>query len=173
MEKEIKLNKRKSVRAMMISLVFVALGIYILVIADTQSAVASIGAMAIGIAAIVFFGTGAIIVFIKLFDNTPGIIINEEGINIVKEHLIRWEDITDYSTAMLRNKKLLLIYVENPEEYMSTATTLRRMAMKLTINQYKTPFGLIADRYQCSFEELKAAVLEGMKQAALAKRKKP
>jgi hypothetical protein len=168
----IKLSKTKFLFTTLGSFAFVALGINLWMIANAQTRVPPIAVQALAIMCILFFGLGAVIGSIKLFDNRPGIIIDQEGINIVGAYFIKWEDINDYSTVQVENTKCLLLYVQNPEDYIASAGRLKQVGMKMSMKMYETPFSISSNAYQCSFDELKNAILEGMKNHALSKRDK-
>jgi hypothetical protein len=113
-----------------------------------------------------------IIIRLKFF-NKPAIIINEEGIliNMIGKYLIKWIEIKDYSIIKTKNKSFMLLFVDNPEHFFDEANWLAKFKMKLNMHKYKTPLRISTFFLQYSFDELKNAILEGMKRAALARKK--
>ncbi|MEI9933816.1 MAG: STM3941 family protein [Ferruginibacter sp.] len=114
-----------------------------------------------------------IIIKLKFFHN-PGIIINEEGIvdnsTIISKRLIRWTEIKDYSAVKTENKKFMLLFIDDPEHFLKEANRFAKFQMKWNMRKYKTPIRISTVFLQCSFDELKKAILEGMKNHALSKR---
>ena len=120
-----------------------------------------------GIAGLIFFGLGIIMLFIKLFDKNPGLIIDEEGIidntNSGSVGFIKWSDITEVTTKKIASTELILLQVKNPEEYISKANRLKKLSLKQNINNYGTPITLTSVVLQCSFNELEEIILESYK----------
>jgi hypothetical protein len=107
------------------------------------------------------------------FFNKPGLIIKPEGIirsTVTGKHMINWEEIKDYSVVKTNDKAFMLLFVDDPQHFLDEANWFAKFGMKWNMRRYKTPLLISATYLQCSFEELKAAILEGMKNAALTRR---
>ena len=107
---------------------------------------------------ILFFGLCGIYMLIKLFDNRPGLIISKDGLldnsSAVSGHLIKWENITEFKILQIESSKLLLIFVNNPQEFWDQANLFKRSVMKKNYDMYGTPIGISSNTLQCNFDEL-------------------
>ena len=69
-----------------------------------------------------------------MFDNAIGLIIDEMGItdnsNASSIGLIKWVDIKEIRTEQEASTKFLLIYTNNPEEYLDKAKGFKRKLMR-------------------------------------------
>jgi len=174
----IKLSKIKIGLIMMGSVIFVAGGLWMWNRAYQQDHLYHQHSPAliriVSVAAIIFFGMCGIYSLVKLFDNKPGLIISPEGIldntNMVGGHFIKWSEIKDYSVLKIKRTSFLLIFVDHPGRFINDATGIRKIFLRLNMWQYKTPLSISVNTLQCNFDELKSAILEGMKNAALASR---
>jgi len=122
-----------------------------------------------GILGLIVFGLGSILLVKKLFDNKPGLIINEKGItdntNSSSIGLIKWSDITKISQKKVVSTKFLLVEIRNPEEYIEKANRLKKLTLRQNLNTYGTPITLTSLGLQCSFEELERLILESYNQS--------
>ena len=113
------------------------------------------------------------IILLKFF-NKPGLIIKPEGIIdnsiMTGEYLIKWVEINDYSVVKTNGKAFMLLFVDDPQHFIEEANWFAKFRLKWNMRRYKTPLLISTTYLQCSFEELKNAILEGMKNAALARR---
>jgi len=110
---EIKLYKsqRKAIRLLILSILFVAIGIW-LVSTNESNLKHSI----IGILCCCFFSLGVLVAFINLFDKRPQLIINETGIwdRTTKQDIINWEGINDaYPLNIYGQKFISLVLKDN------------------------------------------------------------
>lgn len=118
----------------------------------------------IGIIGIIVFGIASIFLFIKLFDNNLGLIINNEGIidntNSSSIGLIKWTDIINIRQENVMSTKFLLIEVKNPEEYIERTGKLKKFTLKQNMNTYGTPLTLTSVGLQSSFEDLRKTIID-------------
>ncbi|KAF2343075.1 STM3941 family protein [Flavobacterium tistrianum] len=121
-----------------------------------------------GILGLIVFGLGSVLLFFKLFDNTPGLIINEKGItdnsNSSSIGLIKWSDITEISLSRVMSTQFLLIKVSNPEDYIQKANQMKKLLLKQNLKTYGTPITITSVGLQCSFEDLEQMILESYNQ---------
>jgi hypothetical protein len=111
-------------------------------------------------------------VIIKLkFFNRPGIIINGKGI-VIGKCVVNWEEIGDYSVVKTKSKAFMLLFVDEPQHFINEGNWVTRWRMKMNLQKYKTPIRIPTSYLQCSLDELKEVILEGMKNHALSKRDK-
>ena len=108
----IPLSKTKIVFITVGSILFVALGFWILSIVDEQNQNTAVFEKSIGIVSIGFFGICTIYGFLKLFDNKPGLVIRSDGFidnssAIAGETIISWHMVTEIGTTKYNFKDLL------------------------------------------------------------------
>jgi hypothetical protein len=115
--------------------------------------------MITGIAAICFFGIGIIFIARKLFDNSPGLIIDQYGItnnaNAINMGLIEWEDITGIKIEQIRSTKFLILYTNAPEKYInSTKNIVAKQALKMNNKIYGSPISITSNSLKIDFDDL-------------------
>lgn len=115
--------------------------------------------IAAGIASILFFGLGAVVMAIKLGDKKPGLIVDAEGItdntSLISNRFIPWADITAINVLQIGKQRLIMLHVSNPEDYIiEQGNFLKKKALQMNFNQYGTPLSITANGLKCSFDEL-------------------
>jgi hypothetical protein len=111
-----------------------------------------------------------VIIKFKFFNN-PAIIINREGI-IMGKTFVNWDEVNDYSVVKTKDKEFMLIFVDEPQHFLDEANWFSKWRMHFNMRKYKTPIRVSTIYLQCSLDELKETILEGMKRHALPKRDK-
>jgi hypothetical protein len=150
----IKVSKTKMLLGMIGSMAFVFIGIYLWSIAGKQTHYPPAYIKSVVLATWFFFGLGFVFLFYKLFDTTPGLIVNSKGFVFAGGEMIKWNDITSIKVHEVKKTKLILIFVSNPEYYIASAGKFKRPAMKFGEKLYGTPLTIAAASLQCSFQEL-------------------
>lgn len=116
----------------------------------------------IGFVSVVFFGATGIFGSKKLFDLTPGLIVDDKGITDnssgVCVGLIEWKDISGISKYEVMSTKFLLIHVYNPEKYLAKANKSKARVMKANMKMTGTPLTISSTALQCDFTELTKSV---------------
>lgn len=116
----------------------------------------------VAIIAIAFFGVVAIFVLKKLFDNSPGLIINSQGIfdnsSGVAVGLIPWDQITGFSVSSIQSQRILTIHVRHPEDYLNKGNFMKRMAIRANARFYDSPVQLSSNALKMNFDELITAI---------------
>jgi hypothetical protein len=164
----IPLSKRKIVQALFISLLFVVLGLWLAIARpDSGNPVLSnpVLLVVIGLASILFFGMGIIVLIRKLNDKKPGLIISNEGIidnsSGVAAGLIPWSEIEDIKTARVMSQQFLMLIVTNPQQYIQRQTsTIKRKGMELNYKNYGSPISISASALKIGFGELQALLID-------------
>jgi len=164
---EISSSKGKLTKALVTSLAFVLIGCWLVIYqpavrnpAFNNPAVKT----AVGVATILFFGIGVIYFSRKLFDKSPGIVIDEKGIldnsSAAAAGFIPWSDIKQFATAKLMKQEFLIIVVNNPEHYLSKQTNfLKKKGMEYNNKNYGSPLAISANGLNCNLKEL-TSILE-------------
>jgi len=162
-EKIIYLSKAKILFLILLSIIFIALGVWFLFL-DVQSIEGSRRfnspalIYGIGIITIVFFGLCALVGVKKLFDKSPGIILSSEGIldnsSGVSAGIIPWSDVVDIGQYQIHKQKFVLIHVRDPEKYANTGNALKRMANRANMKMCGTPINISANSLKIGYGEL-------------------
>jgi hypothetical protein len=147
----IPLSKLKLLLGLSGSICFVLLGGWLFTIVDFFI-------KAVALIAIVFFGVVAIYISKKLFDNSPGLIINSKGIfdnsSGVAVGLIPWDQITGFSVSSIQSQRFLTVHVRYPENYLNKGNFMQRMAIKANANFYDSPVHISPNSLKINFDEL-------------------
>jgi len=104
----------------------------------------------------------------KLINKSKGIVINDEGIEINigpnNGHFVKWVDITNIKIhSPIRGPMFLLIFVKNPDYYISVTHGIKRYLLKMNNSSHKTPVSITSNWLDCNFETLVALVTENHK----------
>lgn len=160
----IKSSKGKLLLGIALSLIFVVLSVSILNYVDQHnSRYSPMLSHVIGWIGILFFGGLGLFGLKKLFSKSKTLILDSLGIwdmtNINDFGLIKWSDIIDIKTSKIFHSKLLLIYVQNPDQYMNNANLMQRNLMEINNSIYGTPIILGSQSLQCSFDEFEHLII--------------
>lgn len=163
---EIPLSKTKIVGLLIGAAIFVSLGFLFVIKPDKFMSSIMKNPDVIrgtGFAAVCFFGLCLIFIFRKLFQNTPGLIIDQYGItdctNATSTGLIEWDDITGIESKQVMSNRFLVIYTSKPEKYLSRAKNLlSKQAMNMNYKTYGSPISIIANSLKIDFDELEHLV---------------
>ncbi len=117
---------------------------------------------------VVIFGVASVFLFIKLFGNKSGLVINKQGIidntNSSSVGLISWSEITKIYKKKVISIEILIIEIKNPEEYIQKANGLKKLGLRQNLKSYGTPITLTSVGLKCSFNELERLILESYNQ---------
>lgn len=171
---EISLNKTKILGLLFGAIVFMALGV--LFINEPETFVSPIMRnpeiiRISGISSVVFFGLCFVVIARKLFDNKPGLIIDQYGItnntNATDIGLIEWADIIEVEKKHVMSNKFLILYVKQPEKYIDRAKNLIvKQAIKMNNKTYGSPITIVSSSLKIDFDDLEMLI-----NAELEKRK--
>lgn len=163
---EIPLSKQKLVLLLISAIAFVGIGIWFVSkpesfkngLLGNPTIVLSIGILSIAV-----FGLAAFVMAKKIYDNAPGLIIDQTGITDnstgVPAGHIPWSDIKEIKTNKVLNQRFLIIIVNKPEEYINRQDNVA--AKKGVEANYKTsgsPVNIPASTLKCNFDELESLV---------------
>ena len=162
---EIKLSKGKGIITFFGSVAFVLTSIWLIDYAGNHETIDlklltldPVITIVIGYVGLVFFGLAALYISYKLFDKTPGLVIDKEGIydnsSAAAGHLIKWERITGLRVEQVMSTKFILIDLKNPEEFMDGVSGIKKQLMWSTYKMYGTPTSISSSTLSCDFDEL-------------------
>lgn len=156
----IKLNKGKILLILLGAILFFIGGaIFVWMIADENPLdLSSLLIKSVSVLSALFGLVGCMAVIYKLFDSRPGLIINKEGItnntSALSSQTIKWGNIEKFEVLQIASQKMLLIYINNPEEIIAKAGKFSRFWLSQSLNMYGTPIGISASSLQCNFDQL-------------------
>lgn len=166
---EITLSRSKIIRSLIISVIFVLLGLWIILFKPESQSVFNTPIIKYGAAlsCIFFFGWAALALSKKLQQKEAGIVIDEQGItdrsSAAAAGMIHWKDIIGFSTASVMKQSFILVQLQNPEEYINRATgTVRRRSMQYNLKTYGTPVAISANALSCSLAELESVLQKAL-----------
>ncbi|MDP5138574.1 hypothetical protein ORJ04_21745 [Rheinheimera baltica] len=168
-EKVIELSKVKIILLTLGAVAFVLLGVWLLsmdakTIESQRKFNSPILVYGIGVVSIVFFGLCGFIGIKKLFDKSPGLIINSEGIldnsSGVSAGIIPWAEIVGIGEYQIHKQKFISIQVKDPEKYVNTGNALKRMANRANIKMCGTPVNISANSLKINYDDLLKIITE-------------
>ncbi|HOY70234.1 MAG TPA: STM3941 family protein [Methylotenera sp.] len=170
----IPLSKTKIWMLIFGSIAFVAIGLWMLTL-DTaalagQTAKYRNPAIVHGIAylCIAFFGLCLLVGIKKLFDTKPGLVISAQGILDHVSHFspnpVPWRDIKGFDVAEIHKQKMLVIYLENPQPYIESATAMRKLGFIANTKLVGSPWVITASTLKTSFDALLALCQQSLNQ---------
>jgi hypothetical protein len=162
---EIPISKTKIFILLIGTILFVIFGVLFIMTPDSFVTILFRNPQTIrltGIASVLFFGAAGIYGFLKLFDKSLGLIIDDNGItdntNASSVGLILWSDITEIKTEQVMSTKFLLIYTTNPEKYLARVKGLKHKLMKANYKAYGTPFSITSNTLRYKFDDLEKQI---------------
>jgi len=159
---EIPLSKKKLTLMLAGSIAFVVTGFWFIIKRPVSSLPflgSPIVVLITGLAAVSSFGVCAIFIIKKLTENTPGLIINDQGITDnssgVAAGLILWKDILDIRRTTVFNQSFIVVILKNPEAYIARQPNpVKRQLMKMNYKTYDSPVNISSNGLICNFDEL-------------------
>ena len=107
---------------------------------------------------IVFFGLCGLYAAVKLFDRTPGLVIDEVGIIDNSSGLavgrIPWSEIEGIHITRVQGQRFLTLQVRDPEKYVKRSSFLRRQITWLNVKYFNGPIHISANGLKMGFDEL-------------------
>jgi len=170
-EIDIPLSKSKIILLIIIGLAFVSLGIIFIIRPETfvstfypDSRIILIG----GIISILFFGWVSIINLKKLFSNSFGLRINENGIydntNPYSIGLIKWNDIDEIKLKKYKSSNFLLIFVSNPKYYLEKSKGIKKDMVEYNMSIFGTPLYITSNTLKFKHKDLEVLLNKKLKE---------
>ncbi len=159
---EIQLSKKKLILMLVGAIAFVLLGLWLIFEAYNLTgwkAKNPTYTRIITIAGVLFFGACAVYIFRKLFDNKPGLIIDNVGLidnsSGISAGQVLWSDVKRIKVIEIHRQKLIMLQVKNPQDYIDKQTSgFKRKMMQMNFNMYGTPLSITSNSLQIKFDEL-------------------
>ena len=151
---EIYTSKKKAILGLIGSIIFVALGIWMILDIDNSLLI-----RVVGIVSVLFFGLGIFIGIKRLIKSEIALIIDNKGLNVNPKksltEFIEWDNIIGFKEIKIKSQRILIIVVKNPEKWIEKETnTFRKKLMRFNLNNYDSPFNIAAASLDISYAEL-------------------
>ncbi|AHF15993.1 hypothetical protein NIASO_14180 [Niabella soli DSM 19437] len=167
----IPVDKKKTTRNFAASMLIVLLGLLFIIKpfwfirSDDPAMIRTIGYLCIA-----FFGVISIFLTKTLLNKKEGLLLSEEGIidqsSGIAAGKVLWKDIKSIRTELVAAQPFLMLEVTNPLEYIQNQINpLKKRAMELNYQLYKTPIGISGKFLHIEFEKLRELVLAGFENA--------
>ena len=159
----IRLSKTKLALVILAASVFVALGCWMLMLSVAEIEAhrrfnSPIFVHGMGLVSIVFFGLAGLVGVRKLFDSSPGLILDERGIteqtSVFSAGFIPWSDISGIEVRQIHNQRILYLLLKDPEKFIATCAPVKRAMLKASKNFAASPVAITSSTLQISFDEL-------------------
>jgi len=165
----ISLSKKKLIKSLVGSVVFVIIGIWMLITQpETSNPVFNDTFIKNGAAILCvgFFGTMIFLFIGKLRDNKYGLTIDEKGFHdnssATSVGTVLWEDIEGFMKIEVVRQPMIVVYVNNPEHYIERETKgWVKKTRKHNFGQYGSPIIISAHALNCSVDDLKNMLERG------------
>lgn len=113
----------------------------------------------VGAASVIFFGLCIIPVLCKLFDDQPGLVLNNRGLtensNIFSVGFIPWSDIVDVEVHQISSSsRIIYILLSNPEKYVAACAPIKRVMLRLSEKIGPSPVAISSNALKISFNDL-------------------
>ena len=173
---EIPLSKKKMWLYFFLAIMFIAMGILALINPSYFVSLFFPNPTVIfisGLASVLFFGLGSVIMFRKLSDKKAGLIINKQGIidnssGGVSAGLVLWSDIEEIKISSIMSQKFLIIMVKNPRDYIAKVKNpLKRKSMEANYKMTGSPISISDNILQSNFDNLCKLLIEKMNEYKL------
>ncbi|MGH1519864.1 STM3941 family protein [Chryseobacterium sp. JK1] len=159
---EIYSSKKKSLRLLIGSIVFVVLGFWLLL--DAESFISwrarnPIFIQGVGIVSILFFGLGLFIGIKRLIKSELILIIDPKGLNINPRksatEFVKWSEINGFEEIKIQRTRIVIVGVKNPKYWLNKETNgFKRKLMQFNINSYNSPFNIAASGLDITSDKL-------------------
>jgi hypothetical protein len=111
----------------------------------------------------VFFGFLGFSICKRIFDNTPGLIISEDGITDnssgTPAGFIPWSDITAIKETVVARQRFINLVVRNHKEYVQRQkSALKKKIMQKNFDIYGTGIGILPNSLKIDYSELKGII---------------
>ncbi|SDD92081.1 STM3941 family protein [Niabella drilacis] len=167
----IPVDKKKTRRQLAGALVFVLLGAlfvikpFLFIRSDDPSMIRIIGYICTG-----FFGLCAIVLFQKLRNRKEVLVIDAEGITDSSSGIaagrVWWRDVKSIRVEQAAGQSFIMLEVRDPLVYLQQQQNpVKKRAMELNYQLYKTPVGISAQFLTIGFEQLLPLLENAFKEA--------
>lgn len=114
----------------------------------------------IGAVGIVFCALTALYAARRLFDPTPGLVLDAEGLadhsNYIAAGRVRWDEIKEIRVTRAAGQRFLTVMVDDPRKFIERGSFLRRKVAEANFRKAGSPINVTARTLRIPFDELVA-----------------
>ncbi|HYJ33601.1 MAG TPA: STM3941 family protein [Candidatus Binatia bacterium] len=155
---EIPMAKGTLVRFFLTSLLAVAGCIAMLLLTQNRPSLTHSIFRVVAFVGIVFFGVTALYAGKRLFDPTPGLILDPEGLvdhsNAVGAGRVRWAEIREIRVTQSVRQRFLTVIVDDPERFLRRGNAMTRKVAAANHRLAGSPINITARTLAIPFDEL-------------------
>ena len=169
MRTEISLSKSKVFLLLLISAAFLVLGYWLFnldasEIESHRRFNSPFFVHGIGLASIAMGGFGALVAIRKLFDSSPGLVLDEHGLtdnsSAFSVGFIPWADITGFEPRQIHNQRILYVLLSDPEKFIGKFKPLKRALLSANMKIAASPVAVTSSSLAIGFDDLVSLVNE-------------
>ncbi|WP_078119463.1 STM3941 family protein [Thiosocius teredinicola] len=159
------LSKQKIFLLTLAAGIFVAAGVWLYLSASSDVGWENpLFVQIVAVIGVLFFGLCTAYGLRKMFDTTPGMVIDDKGIvdnsSGVSAGFIPWSDVIGFKVTTMHNQRFLSIEVQNPEKYIEQASGLKRRVVAMNAKFFGGPIHISSNTLKIRFDDLVERVLE-------------
>lgn len=113
----------------------------------------------LGLVGIALFGFAALFAVFKLFDKTPGLVMDENGFTHRSSAslfgFVPWSDVVGVDVYQIQRQKLLVVKLADPLKYVERGNALQRAMNRANFNMCGSPITLSSNALAIDFDELR------------------
>ena len=161
MRTEIPLSKSKIFLLLLIAAAFLTLGYWMFnmdasEIESHRKFNSPLFVHGLGLVSIVMGGLGGFVAIRKLFDPSPGLIIDELGItdnsSAFSAGFIPWKDIIGFEIRQIHSQRILYVLLSDPEKYIARFKPLKRALLGANMKIAASPVAITASTLKIGFD---------------------
>ena len=168
---EICTSKKKAMRLLVISLLFVAISFCFIINPEVfinPFLQAPYLIQGIGLLSVLFFGFGMYVATKRIIRTELALVVDTEGIHMypkkANNKLINWESIIGFSEIKINGQKILIIRVSNPEYWLlKESNVINKKMMQYNLTNYGSPLSISTGSLAISQEDLMSVLEDGLK----------
>jgi hypothetical protein len=151
-------------RFFVISVLGVAGFAYLLFGRTADSSVPALLLRGLSAAGILFCAISGVFAARRLFDPTPGLVLDAEGLidhsSVIGAGRVRWDEITEIRVTKSGPQRFLTVVVDDPRKFIDRGGSLRRKVYEANHRKAGSPVNVTTRTLRIPFEELVAKTSE-------------
>jgi hypothetical protein len=140
---EVKFSRKKMILLVLVSGVFILIGLWFFIDLPKDNYLdwIPVPLKLVGAISVFFFGAIFVFWFKKTFDNKPALIIDDLGLedrsSLFSAGFILWKDLKCISILEIRKQKMIMLELNNPEQYIQNQHNfIRRLILRTNFKMF-------------------------------------
>ena len=142
----IRTSKKVVIIGLLGSFAFVMIGITMITNPDLVPRYSEFFTSFWGIIGAGFFGLTFLYLLKKMFDNKPGMMLDENGLynnsSIISHHTVRWDELSGAGLTKIGKEKIIFIYFKDDKEFIKKFNLFEQILMRLNLAMNGSPIGI-------------------------------